>query len=44
MPFVWAAIWAIISAMWVRRDLWKEAEEWELDKGELAMDKRGSEP
>lgn len=31
VPFAWAAIWAGISVVWVRRDLHREAEEWELD-------------
>jgi len=44
VPFVWAAIWAAISAIWVRRDLWKEAEEWELDKCEVGTDQKEPEP
>lgn len=41
---MWAAVWAVISVVWVRRDLWKEAEEWELDKGEVYSEKKGPEP
>jgi hypothetical protein len=31
VPFAWAAIWTGISVVWVRRDLFLEAEEWEVD-------------
>ena len=27
-PFFWAAIWALITIRWVRRDLQKEKQEW----------------
>jgi len=33
VPFVWAGIWAAISIPWVRREMHKEKETWELDCG-----------
>ena len=44
VPFVWAAIWAGISVVWVRRDLHREAEEWELDNDAMLSDKKEPEP
>ena len=44
VPFVWAAIWAGISVVWVRRDLNREAEEWESDKAVVFSDKIEAEP
>ena len=44
VPFVWAAIWAGISVVWVRRDLWKEIDEWESDNGAALSDSKEAEP
>lgn len=44
VPFVWAAIWAGISVVWVRRDLYQEAEEWEMDKDAMLSEEKGPEP
>ena len=44
VPFVWAVIWAGISIVWVRRDLDKETEAWESDKGVALSDKKEPEP
>ena len=40
VPFAWAAIWAWISVVWVRRDLYREAEEWEVDSSVLSAKKQ----
>lgn len=44
VPFLWAGIWAGISTVWVRRDLYREAEEWEVDKSVTLSDKKEAEP
>ena len=44
VPFVWATLWAGISVFWVRRDLFKEMEDWESDKGVVPSDEKEAEP
>ncbi|KAB2099702.1 hypothetical protein AG0111_0g12068 [Alternaria gaisen] len=40
VPFLWAALWSVISILWCKRDMQREREEWEAYEVSMLADKQ----